>query len=160
MTTAEERPVLHRELPTEADARELGRRIGELLRAGDLVLLSGPLGAGKTTMAKGIAVGMGITSTIMSPTFVIVRVHRPTDPGGLTLLHADAYRLGSVAEMDDLDLDLGAAAAVVEWGDGVAEQIADGHLRVELVRRPDDSRGATLSAAGSDWEERLQTLRD
>lgn len=141
----------------------LGDEIGSRLRAGDLVILSGSLGAGKTTLTKGIAVGMGVQGLVTSPTFVIARVHRPIggDPDAVPLVHVDAYRLCGALELDDLDLDtdLEASAVVIEWGEGVAERLADDRLVVDLTRRPDDSRTAALTAVGSSWERRLTTIR-
>ena len=129
------------ELRTVEDTLAFGRRLGTVLTAGDLVILSGSLGAGKTTLTKGIAAGMAVTGRVTSPTFVIARVHRPAtdssgsmDPPGssatavpgprVPLVHVDAYRLAGSVELDDLDLDtdLSAAAVVVEWGEGVADQ--------------------------------------
>ena len=114
-------------LGTAADTHALGVALGRRLRPGDLLILSGSLGAGKTTLTKGIAEGMGVRGLVTSPTFVIARVHRPDDPAGTPLIHVDAYRLGGAVELDDLDLDtdLSTAAVVVEWGEGVAEQLAD-----------------------------------
>lgn len=140
-------------LPTAADTHALGRSIGRILRAGDLVILDGALGAGKTVLTKGIAVGMGVAGIVMSPTFVIARVHHPAHRGGTTLVHVDAYRLGGALELDDLDLDtdLTAAAVVVEWGEGRAEQLSDDHLLVTLHRHPDDTRTARLTGTGPRW---------
>jgi tRNA threonylcarbamoyladenosine biosynthesis protein TsaE len=149
------------ELPTAADTEELGARLGARLAAGDVVLLSGPLGAGKTVLAKGIGRGLGVSGVVTSPTFVIAREHPPAPGGrGVALVHVDAYRLGGRAELDDLDLDtdLASAVVVVEWGEGLAEGLADGHdgghLLVRLRRRDDDSRVATVQrvGAGSDSE--------
>lgn len=142
------------ELARESDTVEFGRRLGGVLRAGDLVLLDGPLGAGKTVFVRGIAAGMGVSGPIMSPTFVIARVHRPHTGEGPTLVHVDAYRLGGLDEIDDLDLDtdLTDAAVVVEWGAGVAAHLADEYLVVHLHRREDDVREATLQPHGSRWE--------
>jgi tRNA threonylcarbamoyladenosine biosynthesis protein TsaE len=135
------------ELPRPADTECLGRAIGTLLRAGDVVVLSGPLGAGKTVLARGIGSGLGVRGPVTSPTFVIAREH-PALPGGrgVPLVHVDAYRLGGCAELDDLDLDtdLLEAAVVVEWGEGMAERLAGEHLLVRLQRRDDDSRVADL----------------
>lgn len=139
-------------LPTAADTESLGARIGEGLSAGDVVILSGPLGAGKTVLAKGIGRGLGVSGVITSPTFVIAREHLPAPGGrGVGLVHVDAYRLGGRAELDDLDLDtdLSAAVVVVEWGEGMAEGLAGStdtgtHLLVRLERRGDDSRVATV----------------
>ncbi len=149
------------QLATAADTHDFGVALGRRLRPGDLVILSGSLGAGKTALTKGIAQGMGVTGLVTSPTFVIARVHRPADPAGTTLVHVDAYRLGGAVELDDLDLDtdLTQAAVVVEWGEGVAEQLADDHLLVELTRLPDDRRIATVSATGPGWAARLADLR-
>lgn len=142
------------ELPTVADTRELGRRLGELVRAGDLVVLAGPLGAGKTVVAQGIGAGLGVRGPVTSPTFVLARVHRG---GRLPLVHVDAYRLGSVEEVDDLDLDadLPRSVTVVEWGHGLVEQLADAHLLVRLDRSDDDVRTAELVGSGGDWAQRL-----
>jgi len=138
------------ELATPADTERLGRAVGERLRPGDVVVLSGPLGAGKTVLARGIGTGLGIRGPVTSPTFVIAREH-PTLPGGrgVPLVHVDAYRLGGMAELDDLDLDtdLLAAAVVVEWGEGIAERLADEHLLIWLQRPSgagDDTRIAQL----------------
>jgi tRNA threonylcarbamoyladenosine biosynthesis protein TsaE len=126
---------------TGADMRVLGRRLALLLRAGDLVILSGRLGAGKTTLTQGIGDGLGVRGPITSPTFVIARVHPPLAPPAATgelppaLVHADAYRLGSALELDDLDLDTDTAAAVtvVEWGEGLAEGLAADRLEIAIV---------------------------
>ncbi|MEN3357842.1 MAG: tRNA threonylcarbamoyladenosine biosynthesis protein TsaE [Mycobacteriales bacterium] len=124
-------------LPAAADTRVLGQALAGLLRAGDLVVLTGPLGAGKTVLAQGIGLGLRVTGPVTSPTFVIARVHRG---GRLPLVHVDAYRLGSVAEVDDLDLDaaLDDSVTVVEWGAGLVDQLADDHLEVRLSREPGD----------------------
>jgi tRNA threonylcarbamoyladenosine biosynthesis protein TsaE len=126
---------------TAAEMRALGRRLAALLRAGDLVILSGPLGAGKTTLTQGIGDGLGVRGPITSPTFVIARVHpslvaaRGLAAPGPALVHADAYRLGSVLEMDDLDLDADTATSVtvVEWGEGLAEGLAADRLEITIA---------------------------
>lgn len=146
------------ELPTPADTRDFGRRLAGLLRAGDLVLLIGPLGAGKTALTQGIGAGLGVRGPVVSPTFVIARSHTG---GRLPLVHVDAYRLGSLAEVDDLDLDVSVAdsATVVEWGAGLVEQLADARLEVLLDRRPDSEvRTAELRPVGGDWSERAALL--
>jgi tRNA threonylcarbamoyladenosine biosynthesis protein TsaE len=138
---------------TAAEMREFGKRLGGQLRAGDLLILSGPLGAGKTTLVQGIAEGLGVRGPITSPTFVIARVH-PSLSGGPALVHADAYRLGSVAELDDLDLDADtdSAVTVVEWGTGLAESLADDRLEIAITRPADDSpRQLTLTPIGPRW---------
>jgi tRNA threonylcarbamoyladenosine biosynthesis protein TsaE len=171
---------------TPAQMRALGRSLAALLRAGDLVLLSGGLGAGKTTLTQGIGEGLGVRGPITSPTFVIARVHPPVRISGQTraqalleprpaLVHADAYRLGSVLELDDLDLDTDTAASVtvVEWGDGLAEGLATDRLEITIkpavggagaagiddvgAAEPDDAevdlpRTVRISAVGERWE--------
>lgn len=145
-------------LPEVSDTVEFGRRLGALLTAGDLVLLAGPLGAGKTVLVKGIAEGLGVVGRVSSPTFVIERVHRPgADGRGVRLVHVDAYRLlGHVEEVDDLDLDsdLADAAVVIEWGEGLAEQLNTDYLLVRLERLDDDTRIAHLEPHGT-WVDRL-----
>jgi tRNA threonylcarbamoyladenosine biosynthesis protein TsaE len=120
-------------VPTAAQMNSLGGRLAGLLAAGDLVVLSGPLGAGKTTLAQGIGAGLRVRGPVTSPTFVIARLH-PSLVGGPDLVHADAYRLGSRAEVDDLDLDadLATSVTVVEWGDGLVEGLADSFLAVRI----------------------------
>ncbi|WP_461144355.1 tRNA (adenosine(37)-N6)-threonylcarbamoyltransferase complex ATPase subunit type 1 TsaE [Salinifilum aidingensis] len=144
------------ELSTEDATWEFGRELGARLRAGDLVLLEGPLGAGKTVLTRGIAAGMEVRGPITSPTFVIARVHDPESGAGPSLVHVDAYRLSSLDEVDDLDLDtdLTEAAVVVEWGEGVAERLADSHLLVRIRRRPDDVREVGLHPRGPGWQGR------
>jgi tRNA threonylcarbamoyladenosine biosynthesis protein TsaE len=150
------------QLATADDTAKLGRRLAGVLRAGDLVILDGPLGAGKTVVAQGIGAGLGVQGAITSPTFVIARVHRPAPAGrGLPLVHVDAYRLGSLAEVDDLDLDTGLdeAVTVVEWGEGKVEHLAEAHLLVRLHRSPEgEGRAAQLVGVGGDWAARLTQL--
>ncbi len=146
------------ELPTVEDTEALGRRLAADLQAGDLVVLDGPLGAGKTALTRGIAAGLGVQGRVTSPTFVIAREHRPGErPGGkpVGLVHVDAYRLGdgpdALDELDalDLDTDLTAAVVVVEWGEGLVEKLTDRHLRVRLRRDPEsDVRRATWGWVG------------
>jgi tRNA threonylcarbamoyladenosine biosynthesis protein TsaE len=151
------------ELPTVDDTRALGRRLADVLRPGDLVILDGPLGAGKTVVAQGIGAGLGVRGVVTSPTFVVSRIHRP-DPsrgGTVPLVHVDAYRLGGIAEVDDLDLDasLEESVTIVEWGGGKVEQLSDAHLLVQLERRDDDVRLATLTGHGPSWpDDRLAAL--
>ena len=133
---------------TAAAMRGLGRRLALVLRPGDLVILSGPLGAGKTTLTQGIGEGLGVRGPVTSPTFVIARVHPPLKGGGLSeaapaLVHADAYRLGSALELDDLDLDTDTATSVtvVEWGEGLAEGLAEDRLEITITPAEDGSPG-------------------
>lgn len=129
--------------------RDLGRRLAAVLRAGDLVLLSGDLGAGKTTLTQGIGEGLGVRGQVASPTFIIARVH-PSLGAGPDLVHVDAYRLGSLDEVDALDLDtsLEDSVTVVEWGTGKVEALSADRLEID-VRRPRGSDGAPgASTAG------------
>lgn len=152
-------------LPTAADTRSWGRALAERLRAGDVVVLIGELGAGKTTLTQGLAEGLGVRGPITSPTFVIARVH-PSLMGGPALVHVDAYRLGGAPELDDLDLDASTSdsVTVVEWGRGLAEALADSWLEVELSRdateetgeAPEGGDDPTRSAAASG---ELRTVR-
>ncbi|HZR53246.1 MAG TPA: tRNA (adenosine(37)-N6)-threonylcarbamoyltransferase complex ATPase subunit type 1 TsaE [Streptosporangiaceae bacterium] len=129
--------------------RALGERLAGLLRAGDLVILSGPLGAGKTTLTQGIGAGLGVRGPVTSPTFVIARVH----PGPVVpLVHADAYRLGSVIEVDDLDLDTANSVTVVEWGEGLAEGLADDRLEISITPDPgSQQRTVRMQGHGERW---------
>ncbi|WP_280242873.1 tRNA (adenosine(37)-N6)-threonylcarbamoyltransferase complex ATPase subunit type 1 TsaE [Nocardia abscessus] len=133
----------YRVLPTVADTEALGRELATDLRAGDLVVLDGPLGAGKTALTRGIAAGLGVQGRVSSPTFIIARQHRAGQREGgppVSMVHVDAYRLGGdLDELDalDLDTDLHQAVVVVEWGRGVVEHLAERHLRVLLSRTPD-----------------------
>ncbi|WP_442860940.1 tRNA (adenosine(37)-N6)-threonylcarbamoyltransferase complex ATPase subunit type 1 TsaE [Amycolatopsis sp. CA-230715] len=148
------------ELPAAEDTVAFGERLGGSLAAGDLVLLAGPLGAGKTVLARGVAAGLGVGGRVSSPTFVIARVH-PPGARGVGLVHVDAYRLGGdLAQLDDLDLDsdLERSAVVVEWGEGSAERLSADHLVIRLERRPDDVRVATLEPHGT-WTTRLPDLQ-
>lgn len=116
------------------EMEDLGRRLGGVLRAGDLVVLRGDLGAGKTTLTRGIGEGMGVRGPITSPTFVLSRVH-PAVTGAVSLVHVDAYRLADARELDDLDLDFAGAATVVEWGDGLLDGISDSWVHVSIDRQ-------------------------
>jgi tRNA threonylcarbamoyladenosine biosynthesis protein TsaE len=145
--------------PTPEDTMAFGRRLGRSLRAGDLVLLAGPLGAGKTTLTRGIADGLGVGGRVSSPTFVLARVH-PAGAAGVPLVHVDAYRLGGdLSQLDDLDLDtdLERSAIVVEWGEGSAERLSSDYLVVRLDRREDDVREVALEPHGS-WAGRVPEL--
>lgn len=150
--------------------------LAPLLEPGDLIIASGPLGVGKTALVQGIGAGLQVDGPVLSPTFVIARVHRG---GRIPLVHVDAYRLGSIVEIDDLDLDtdLDSSVTVVEWGEGLVERLSDEHLLIELSWAPTDAgsgdsrairqevwdkgdggqaRTARLTARGPRWEARLQ----
>lgn len=146
-------------LATPDDTMAFGRSLGASLRAGDLVLLAGPLGAGKTTLTRGIADGLGVGGRVSSPTFVLARVHA-AGAAGVPLIHVDAYRLGGdLAQLDDLDLDtdLERSAVVVEWGEGSAERLSSDYLVVRMSRRDDDVREISLEPHGS-WASRMSAL--
>lgn len=137
--------------------RTLGRRIAGFLAPGDLVMLTGELGAGKTTMTRGLGEGLGVRGAVTSPTFVIARVHPPLGDGP-ALVHVDAYRLGGgLDEMEDLDLDVSLpdSVIVVEWGDGKVEELSDDRLRILIDRATgdtdDDRRTVTLVGIGARW---------
>ncbi len=156
-----------------ADMRALGRRLAAVLRAGDVVILSGPLGAGKTTLTQGIGTGLEVRGPVTSPTFVIARVHPPLAAArglarpGPALVHADAYRLGSAVELDDLDLDADTATSVtvVEWGEGLAEGLAEDRLEITITPGPsgadaaegeeggDSPRTVRVSGVGERWRD-------
>ncbi|GAA2719747.1 tRNA (adenosine(37)-N6)-threonylcarbamoyltransferase complex ATPase subunit type 1 TsaE [Cellulomonas aerilata] len=150
------------ELPDAAATRDLGRALAAVLRAGDLVVLTGDLGAGKTTLTQGIGAGLGVRGQVASPTFIIARVH-PSVSGGTPLVHVDAYRLGSLDEVDALDLDTGLdeSVTVVEWGEGLVEGLAQDRLEVTMRRPrggepdPDDPSAGTrvveVRAVGERW---------
>jgi tRNA threonylcarbamoyladenosine biosynthesis protein TsaE len=151
-TTMPETTIETIEVATADDMRDLGRRLAAGLRAGDLLVLTGPLGAGKTTLVQGIGEGLGVRGPITSPTFVIARVH-PSLTGGPALVHADAYRLGGVAEIDDLDLDSSTASSVtaVEWGEGLAEGLSDDRLEIAIDLHG-DGRRVRLTRIGPRWD--------
>lgn len=138
--------------------RAYGADLAGLLRAGDLVVLTGPLGAGKTTLTQGIGEGLRVRGQVASPTFIIARVH-PSTVGGPSLVHVDAYRLGSLEELDALDLDasLDESVTVVEWGEGLAEVLSEDRLEVTLDR-PHGAGGATGDALLQDAEVGVRTV--
>ncbi|KQY74882.1 tRNA (adenosine(37)-N6)-threonylcarbamoyltransferase complex ATPase subunit type 1 TsaE [Microbacterium maritypicum] len=138
---------------------QLGLRIGEQLEAGDLLVLTGPLGAGKTTFTRGLAEGLGVRGPVQSPTFVIARTH-PSLVGGAPLVHVDAYRLGSAAELDDLDLDLERSVVVVEWGRGMAEELADSWWDIEVERPVGSSDDLDPSELDSDAPRIVTIVRE
>jgi tRNA threonylcarbamoyladenosine biosynthesis protein TsaE len=149
------------DVPDAEAMRELGRSVAERLRPGDLLVLAGELGAGKTTFTQGLGAGLGVRGDITSPTFVIARVHPSLDDGP-DLVHVDAYRLGGIEELDDLDLDaaLEDAVTVVEWGEGIAEGLAESRLEVRIIRAlahvddPEelDPRRVVIRGVGPRWK--------
>ena len=142
---------------------EFGARLARELRAGDLVLLNGELGAGKTTLTRGIGEALGVRGAVTSPTFVLARTHPRASAGGPLaeppLVHVDAYRLGSAVELDDLDIDFAASIVVVEWGEGLLDGITDEWLQLDIVRPvggvvTDDgveARTVTVTGHGARW---------
>lgn len=143
--------VLNLKVTTAEQTHALGAALAGVLRAGDLLVLTGELGAGKTTFTQGLGEGLGVREGIISPTFVLVRIHPNLpdgpNPGGPDLVHVDAYRLGSASEIDDIDLEntLDSSVTVVEWGRGRVEHLSDSRLEVELHR----SLGGSSPANGA-----------
>ncbi len=136
----------------DADATvQWGRRVGERLRRGDLVVLTGDLGAGKTTLTRGIGEALQVRGAVSSPTFVLAREH-PSTVGGAPLLHVDAYRLGSAGEIDDLDLPIEDCITVVEWGEDRVEHLADNRLHIALLPHG-PGRIAHLRGVGTRWSD-------
>jgi tRNA threonylcarbamoyl adenosine modification protein YjeE len=121
---------------------ELGLELGKALRAGDVLVLTGPLGAGKTTLTRGIGEGLGVRGPVTSPTFVLARTH-PSLGEGPPLVHVDAYRLNSAVELDDLDIDFAHSVVVVEWGAGMLDGIVDSWLDV-VIERPEGANAGEL----------------
>lgn len=153
-------------LETDAQAQHFGFDLGGLLRAGDLVVLTGPLGAGKTTLTRGIARACGVTGAIQSPTFVLARSYEV--PGRPSFVHADAYRLTGVEDLDTVDIDFDHDITVMEWGEDFASEIADRWLHLTLEIEPGESfsgdevrdvpRRAQLTAVGDGWD--LESLTE
>lgn len=141
-------------------SREFGAQLGRFLRAGDVVVLTGEVGAGKTTFTQGIAAGLGVRGPITSPTFVLARKH-PSLVGGPELVHVDAYRIDGTLDLEDLDLDadLAASVVVIEWGRGLADDLAANRVEVTL-RRPigaaeGDEREIVVTFVGPEWVGRV-----
>ena len=145
--------LLEQQVADADQMHELGLRISKQLRAGDLVVLAGPLGAGKTTLARGIGEGLRAIGNVSSPTFVIARTHK-RENSDVPLVHVDAYRLGSAAELDDLDIDFENSIVLVEWGKGLLDGISENWLEIEIAR---DHTGETevrelaVTAFGERW---------
>ena len=134
---------------------ELGKSLAGVLSAGDLVLLIGPLGAGKTTLTRGVGLGLNVSGTVSSPTFVIARTHK-RENSDVPLVHADAYRLGSPAELDDLDIPFSKAIVLVEWGKGLTEGIAENWLEININRDTTgetETRTVEITGFGPRWQE-------
>jgi tRNA threonylcarbamoyladenosine biosynthesis protein TsaE len=142
-----------------AQTRRVGMRLGEMLRTGDLICLTGDLGSGKTTLTQGIAAGWGSPDQVSSPTFVLVNVYRK--PNGTRLYHLDAYRLGGPAEADDLDLDtlLATGPLVIEWADRIEPALPDEHLMIACQWVDDHRREMVFTAQGPRYQEILDTFR-
>ena len=138
--------------PTDADTRAAARRLAALCRPGDVIVLNGSLGAGKTAFAGGLADGLGVDEPVTSPTFVLMRTYRS---GFLPFFHVDAYRLGSIGEFEDLAAIESSeeGVVVIEWGGAVAAALPKDRLEVDLTRNADESRTIRLRPAGS-WTTR------
>lgn len=134
--------------PTEADTRAFARKLAATLRPGDVILLAGGLGAGKTVFTAGLASGLGVEEQVVSPTFVLVRRYRT---GFLPMVHVDVYRLASINEFEDLDVFQLAedGVLVIEWGDALENAMPEDHLRIELHVEPDQTRILRLVPSGS-----------
>mgnify|MGYP001030765946 CR=1 FL=1 len=158
------RVLVDRTVATSDDMHALGIELAQLLRAGDLLVLTGPLGAGKTTLTRGIGDGLQVRGPVTSPTFVLARTH-PSLVGGSPLVHVDAYRLSSALELDDLDIDFARSVVVVEWGGEMLDGVAESWLEAEIVRPTgasesatdpasdaDEPRAVTVTAFGPRWE--------
>ncbi|CAM3625657.1 tRNA (adenosine(37)-N6)-threonylcarbamoyltransferase complex ATPase subunit type 1 TsaE [Isoptericola cucumis] len=168
MTDTTSTPQARVDLPDADAARALGAALAAVLRAGDLVILTGDLGAGKTTLTQGLGAALGVRGHVASPTFIVAREHPPLPRAdgtvGPGLVHVDAYRLGGLDELDALDLDtsLDESVTVVEWGRGLAEALTEDRLELDLERPrggvddPDadpeaGTRHATLRGVGPRW---------
>jgi len=148
------------DVPDLAGTRRLARALAGLLRAGDLIILSGELGAGKTTFTQALGEQLGVRAGIISPTFVLVRIH-PSLVGGPDLVHVDAYRLASAAEIDDIDLEntMDVSVTVVEWGELVRDFLVVDRLEAVLAfGAASDERMITLRSQGNEWADRLSAL--
>ncbi len=133
-------------IPDADSMHEFGRTVAGLLKAGDLIVLTGPLGAGKTTFTRGLGERLQVRGSVTSPTFVLARTH-PSTVGGPPLVHVDAYRLASALELDDLDIDFARSIVVVEWGRGMLDGIADSWLDIEIERPVGASQAAVSVVA-------------
>jgi len=161
-------------IDTSTDMEAFGRWLATQLQAGDVVVLTGPLGAGKTTLTRGLGEGLGVTFPVQSPTFIVAREHERSEPEAPRFIHIDAYRLGSAAELDDLDIDWAHSIAVIEWGRPYVAAVATSWLDIEIALTadtsvtPDDTgekeipRHITIiaHAASGDADDRLQNIAE
>lgn len=139
---------------------QFGVKLANQLKAGDLIVLVGPLGAGKTTLTRGIGEGLKAIGNVSSPTFVIARTHK-REATDVPMVHVDAYRLGSAAELDDLDIDFANSIVLVEWGKGLLDGISENWLEIEISREQvatepgsdSETRELTITAFGERWQQ-------
>ena len=148
---------MRRVIPDPDAMHAFGQEMAAVLRAGDLMVLTGPLGAGKTTFTRGLGEGLRVRGAVTSPTFVLARTH-PSTVGGPPLVHVDAYRLASAMELDDLDIDFARSIVVVEWGAGKLDGVADSWLELRIERPPAgdpdaeaEPRHVTITPHGDRW---------
>jgi tRNA threonylcarbamoyl adenosine modification protein YjeE len=147
-------------IETAEQMHELGIKIAKTLNAGDLVILTGPLGAGKTTFTRGLGEGLKVVGNVSSPTFVIARTHK-REGSSIPLVHVDAYRLSSPEEFDDLDIDTEQSIVLVEWGRGFADDLLDSWAEIEIERDHSgvsEERTVTITGFGDSWENRELSL--
>jgi tRNA threonylcarbamoyladenosine biosynthesis protein TsaE len=136
------------EVQSEEKMHRFGLALAQTLRGGDLVILDGPLGAGKTTLTRAVAEGLGVIGTVSSPTFVIARTHKRTAATAPVFVHVDAYRLTTAGEFDDLDIDFANSIVFVEWGRGFADDITDSWLDIQISRSAGESETRTVTLTG------------
>ena len=151
------KPILELQIRDADEMHALGIRLAQEFRAGDIVILVGPLGAGKTTLTRGIGEGLRAIGNVSSPTFVIARTHK-RENSTVPMVHVDAYRLGSAAELDDLDIDFENSIVLVEWGKGMLDGVSDDWLEIEIARESfvddeaDETREVRIAGFGERWK--------